>query len=255
MTSSPARPTAADPQVSDPAPDAARTSQRLVLFDIDGTLLSSGGAAARAFRAALEEVYGTSGPRTGYSFAGKTDPQIARDLLLSAGVDAARIRAGLESTWELYLRGLERALLTERVRVLPGVHRLLRRLEAVPERAALGLLTGNVREGARMKLQAGGIDFSRFPVGAFGSDHAERRELPEIAVRRAEALLGRRFSGKSVVIVGDTPFDVACGEHLGVRTVAVATGSYPAEELAACGPDHLLESLEDDEAAWRAILE
>lgn len=227
--------------------------ERLILFDIDGTLLTSNGAAARAFRAALEEVYGTSGPRGGYSFAGKTDPQIARDLLLSAGLGAESIDARLESAWELYLRGLERECLEECVQVFPGVHDLLDRLEAAPERAILGLLTGNVREGARLKLRAGGIDFERFRVGAFGSDHADRRELPGIAIERAEALLGHRFTGKSVVIVGDTPLDVACGEHLGVRTIAVATGTYSAAELEACGPDHLFDSLEDADAVWRAI--
>jgi phosphoglycolate phosphatase len=227
--------------------------QRLILFDIDGTLLTSNGVAARAFRAALEEVFGTSGPRGGYSFAGKTDPQIARDLLRAAGIDEPRVQQGLEAAWELYLEALARDCRSECVQVYPGVHRLLDRLEEAPERALLGLLTGNMREGARIKLQAGGIDFGRFRVGAFGSDHAERRELPAIAIRRAEELLGHRFTGKSVVIIGDTPLDIACGEHLGVRTIAVATGTYSEEELERCGPDYLFASLEDTEAVWKAI--
>lgn len=229
--------------------------QRLVLFDIDGTLLTSNGVAARAFRAALEEVFGTSGPRTGYSFAGRTDPQIARDLLRAAGMEEPRIEEGLEATWERYLEALARDCVSECVDVCPGVHPLLERLEARPEVALLGLLTGNLRDGARIKLEAGGIDFDRFRVGAFGSDHGDRRELPAIAVERAERLLGHRFSGKEVVIIGDTPLDVACGEHLGVRTIAVATGTYSREELAACGPDHLFASLEDTDAVWSAIFD
>ena len=225
---------------------------RLILFDIDGTLLSAAGAAGPPFRAALEEVFGTSGPSHGYSFAGRTDPQIARELLELAGVSAAHVDSSLERVWELYLAGLERSLLDTRVRVLPGVHALLDRLQDETG-GILGLLTGNLREGARLKLEAAGIGFDRFAIGAFGSDHADRPELPAVAIRRAEDRFGHRFRGKSVVIIGDTPRDIACGEHLGVRTIAVATGSYPAEELESCGPDHLFETLEDTEAVLGAI--
>jgi phosphoglycolate phosphatase-like HAD superfamily hydrolase len=119
----------------------------------------------------------------------------------------------------------------------------------------LGLLTGNLVEGARLKLDASGIGFNRFRLGAYGSDHADRPELPAVAVRRAEEHFDHRFEGKSVVIIGDTPYDIACGESLGVRTLAVATGSYSEEQLAACGPDHLFSSLEDVDAVWRAVFE
>lgn len=228
--------------------------QRLVLLDIDGTILSSDGVAARAFRAALEGVFGTSGPRRGYSFAGRTDPQIARDLLLMAGVDEERIGAGLDEVWTRYLEQLERDIASASVTVYPGVHELIDRLHHSPD-AVLGLLTGNLREGARLKLAAAGVDFRRFPVGAFGSDHADRAELPAVAIRRAEQRFGRRFGGKSVVMVGDTPLDVACGAHLGVRTVAVATGSYSEEELRQCGADFVFPSLEDTGAVWSAIFD
>lgn len=228
--------------------------QRLILFDIDGTLLTSNGAAGRAFRSALQEVFGTWGPTSGYSFAGKTDPQIARELLQGGEVEPERIDRELERLWELYLERLKPALSEEEMTVFPGVRALLDRLHPEPA-AVLGLLTGNVREGARMKLERAELDFHRFVVGAFGSDHADRRELPEVAIRRAEERFGHRFTGKSVVIIGDTPHDISCGAHLGVRTIAVATGSYSAEELQACGPDHLLHSLEDTDAAWRAIFD
>lgn len=228
--------------------------QRLILLDIDGTILSSNGAAARPFRRALEAVFGTSGPPTGYSFAGKTDPQIARDLLTLAEIEEGRVTAELERIWPLYIDGMRAELTTTSVTLMPGAVPLIERADADPS-AVLGLLTGNVAEGARVKLAAAGIDFERFQVGAFGSDHADRSELPGIAIERAERRFGHRFTGKSVVIVGDTPLDVACGAHLGVRTIAVATGSYGVEELEACGPDHVFETLEDTDAVWKAIFD
>jgi phosphoglycolate phosphatase len=228
--------------------------ERLVLFDIDGTILRSGGAAARAFRRALEEVFGTSGPTDGYSFAGRTDPQIARDLLSLAGLPSREIDEGLERVWEKYLTNLRTELSRTRVRVLPGVRPLLARL-AEENAAVLGLLTGNVLEGARLKLESAAIDQAKFVVGAFGSDHADRRELPAVAIERAERRSGHRFAGKSVVIIGDTPFDISCGAHLGVRTIAVGTGTFSAAELAKHGPDHLFDNLSNLKSVWRAIFD
>lgn len=226
---------------------------RLVLFDIDGTILSSDGAAARAFRTALETVFGTSGPLKGYSFAGRTDPQIARDLLTMGGLSEERIATGLDEVWDLYTGLLVEEFRSVRATVYPGVAELIDRLERASDLAVLGLLTGNLAEGARLKLESAGIGFDRFRIGAFGSDHHDRRELPAIAIDRAERALGHRFTGKSVVIVGDTPHDISCGEHLGVRTIAVATGSYSADDLARCGPDVVFEDLSDIEAVWAAI--
>jgi phosphoglycolate phosphatase-like HAD superfamily hydrolase len=163
------------------------------------------------------------------------------------------VEARLPELWRAYLRNLEREIARVRVVALPGVHALLERIEAEPPAVVLGLLTGNVVEGARIKLDAAGIGFGRFRVGAYGSDHADRPELPAIAARRALESTGRDFRGKEIVIVGDTPFDIRCGEHLGVRTIGVATGQHAAAELAAHHPDHLFETLEDVDAVWRAI--
>ena len=229
--------------------------ERLVLFDIDGTLLSTDGAAARAFRTALEDVFGTSGPVSGYSFAGRTDPQIARDLLTMAGIEPEQITEGLTAVWPLYERLLDEELRSTEVTRYAGVLELLDRIRPAEDRVLNGLLTGNIAGGARLKLEWAGIGFDRFRVGAFGSDHADRRELPAIAVSRAAGAVGHRFDGKSVVIIGDTPLDIACGEHLGVRTIAVATGSYTRAELLACGPDHAFEDLSDTEAVLAAILD
>jgi len=226
---------------------------RLILFDIDGTLLTADGAGKRAFHAGLRRVFGPVPDLPGYSFAGRTDPQIARDLLRAAGCLDAEIEAGLPELFRIYVEHLEEEVRRVDVHPLPGIFPLLERIESAGEHTVLGLLTGNVAGGARIKLRAAGIDPDRFRVGAFGSDHADRPELPAVAVARAEALTGHRYRGKEVVIIGDTPLDVACGEHLGVRTIAVATGVHGLEELEACGPDHLFAHLGDTERVWEAI--
>jgi beta-phosphoglucomutase-like phosphatase (HAD superfamily) len=143
--------------------------QRLVLFDIDGTILDAGGTAAKAFLAALLEVFGTSPSRNGYSFGGKTDPQIARDLLSLAGIEEEAIELGLPRVWDSYLTRLERECLPEQVSLYPGVAGLLDHLHDEPG-AVLGLLTGNLREGARLKLGAARVDFDRFVAGQPAGD-------------------------------------------------------------------------------------
>ncbi|HEX8244004.1 MAG TPA: haloacid dehalogenase-like hydrolase [Longimicrobium sp.] len=227
--------------------------RRLILFDIDGTLLSADGAGKRAVHRALMEVFGTVGHIPGYSFAGRTDPEIVRDLLRSDGIPDAEIEAALPALWFRYVENLHREIREIRVDALPGAAELLERVESEGAETLPGLLTGNIREGARIKVDAAGLGFRRFRVGAFGSDHAHRPELPAIAVERARALNGIAYQEKEIVIVGDTPLDVACGAHLGVRTIAVATGHYPEDELAAAGADHVFADLGDVEAVWRAI--
>ncbi len=227
---------------------------RLVLFDIDGTLLAADGAGKRAFHAAVRETFGDFATPPGYAFAGRTDPQIARDLLRGVGHTEKAIDAGLATLFERYLERLEHEVSRVAVRPLPGVLALLTRIEAIGEPVVLGLLTGNVREGAEIKLRAAGIDPDRFRVGAFGSDHHARPELPLVAVDRAEALTGRRYRDKEIVIIGDTPLDISCGAHLGVRTLAVATGTHSIEELRRCGPDHAFDDLRDADSVWEAII-
>jgi phosphoglycolate phosphatase len=228
--------------------------QRIVLFDIDGTLLTTGGLAWSAFRDALVATYGTAGPIEGYRFDGRTDTGIARDLLGAAGLAEEEIVAGLPALWEGYLAGFDarRAEAPERVQALAGVTQALSALEERGD-CAVGLLTGNIREGARRKLEAAGVGFDRFSVGAFGCDHHLRPELPAVALERATRALGRTFRGKEVVVVGDTPADVECGRHLSVRAVAVATGRFSEEELRACDPDHVLPSLADTHAFLDAV--
>ena len=152
---------------------------------------------------------------------------------------------------EIYLEELAKRLEPGTVVTKPGIPELLARLEADP-RVTLGLLTGNLERGARIKLADPGLN-EYFPFGAFGSDSADRYELPELAVRRAREMTGMTFTGKSVVIVGDSVHDVACGRSVGVRAVAVATGPTTIETLAAERPDALLPDFSDVGRAFEAI--
>ena len=226
--------------------------RRLVLFDIDGTLLR-GGPAKEAFHLALLEAFGTAGAIERHDFSGKTDPQIARELLTGAGLSEEEVDRGLPRLFERYLGELEARLPDRPVDVLPGVHALLDALEATGE-VALGLLTGNIAPGARLKLGSAGLA-SRFEVGGFGSDSERRNDLPAIAIERARRRWGREFAGDAVVIVGDTPLDVACGRHGGCRTLAVATGRFGVEELREVEPDHLVEDLSRTDRVVELLLD
>jgi phosphoglycolate phosphatase len=226
---------------------------RLVLFDIDGTLVIAKGAGRRALGRALERVYGTTGPMEGYDFRGKTDPRIVRDLMEAAGIVADVIGHGLDECFETYARGLVDEIGDGQcVRVLPGVAELLRRLDAT-EGVLLGLLSGNIEEGARIKLAPTGL-WPYFRTGAFGSDDGDRRRLPSLAARRAQALTGHGFRPEDVLVIGDTPLDIECARAFGAVAVAVATGFHPSSELEALGPDLLFDSFADAETAAKRLL-
>jgi phosphoglycolate phosphatase len=231
---------------------------KLVLFDIDGTLLSTDGAGRRAIRRALLDETGTAGPIESYRLDGKTDPQIVSELLSLAGHPAAGDEARIAAVCRRYVAQLrsELAATPGATRLLGGVRELLDALEPHEraQRALVGLLTGNLAAGAALKLGAAGLAPARFAVGAYGSDSPRRSELPAIAAVRAAALVGRPVAGGDVVIVGDTPADVACGRALGARTVAVATGSYDAAALRAAGAARVFETLAETAAVLAAIL-
>lgn len=226
---------------------------RLVLFDIDGTLLHSHGAGRRSMEAALLDAFGTSGS-SAYRYDGKTDRQIVRDLMREEGFPDAIIDERMPQLLETYVRSLEREIASPdtRVEALAGVIELL---DALVDRAhcVVGLLTGNLEPGAQHKLTAAGIGFERFAVGAYGSDHEVRSELPAIAQRRTRERLGLHIDGSAVVIVGDTPSDILCGRPIGARAIAVATGHYSVESLSEHGPDAVFSDLADTDAVLRAI--
>jgi len=254
--------------------------ERLVLFDIDCTLIDAHGAGGRAIMRAILDVYGVAGELGDYSFHGRTDPGIIRDLadLWGAGDPEAVVGryegetqpqvvhdlaerlgapAGLidglaDACIARYVELLAGELAGGEVETLPGIRELVTAL-AADSRALVGLLTGNVEEGARLKLEPTGL-YPLFKVGAYGSDSALRADLPAVAVARAGALTGRRYAGKDVVVIGDTPADVECGASIGVTAVAVATGRHGVEELAAYAPDHLFGDFSDWRAAYAAII-
>ena len=225
---------------------------RLVLFDIDGTLLSAAGVSASALSEALRRHFGTEVGIEGYDYSGKTDPQIVRELMRPEGFDVAAIEERMEATLTSYVKFLRARLRPEHVRPKPGMSALVLALARDP-RVTLGLLTGNVEPGARLKVEPMGLN-EHFPFGAFGSDHEDRHLLPALAVERARSLTGHLFEGKRVVIVGDSIHDVRCGRSLGVRAVAVATGHTKPDVLHAEEPDALLPDCSDLECALRAIL-
>jgi phosphoglycolate phosphatase len=230
---------------------------KLVLFDIDGTLLWTDGAGRRAIHRALLDEAGTAGPIESYRFDGKTDPQIVAELLGLAGHPRAGDAATIHAVCRRYVGHLRAELErpTQATKVMTGVEPLLAQLEVhqATSEALVGLLTGNVAPGAALKLRSAGLDPARFRVGAYGSDSARRADLPHVAAERAGALTGRRFSGQDVIIVGDTPDDVACGRPIGAHTLAVATGSYDVAALRASGAAYVFESLADTAAVLRAI--
>jgi phosphoglycolate phosphatase-like HAD superfamily hydrolase len=225
---------------------------RLFLFDIDGTLVRVRGAGRTALQPALTETYGTAGDIDRYDFRGKTDPRIVFDLMRGAGVSDDVIEARMSACFDAYIAHLERQIGDgSRVTVLPGVADVVRALSARDD-ALVGLLTGNIEAGARVKLRATGL-FPLFRVGAYGSDSMDRRRLPTVACERARKVAGREFPFERVTIIGDTPLDVDCARACGAVAVAVATGNHAAEELSACAPDLLFTDFTDVDTAVRRL--
>ncbi|MBL9203212.1 MAG: HAD family hydrolase [Opitutaceae bacterium] len=213
----------------------------LLLWDIDGTLIASGGAGMKALQAALKNVFGVDGSLATIDFAGRTDTWIMREVFLRFGIPATE--ANFTRFFEGYLSELPAMLHNPHARVLPGVREILRAAEGHGA-FAQGLLTGNKRRGALAKLARHGL-WGHFTFGAFGDDSEFRNELGPHAVRRARAACGLDFPPARTWVIGDTPHDIACGRVIGARTLAVATGSSTADELRAHAPDVVLDDLSD----------
>ena len=220
----------------------------ICLFDIDGTLLNTGGAGQAAMEAAIREELRTTEPVHGVAYAGRTDRAIIGDIFAHYGIEFT------EETRERfiasYLRHLPGELSGRPGLILPGVVEMLSHLHA-REDVTLGLLTGNILEGARMKLEHHGLaDYFDFAVGAFGDEHLDRDDV----ARAAWAAVQERHAGSArldldrVWVIGDTPADVRCGRAIGAKVLAVATGVYSAEHLAAENPDRLVTDFADAEA-------
>ncbi|MBI1988074.1 MAG: HAD hydrolase-like protein [Nitrospinae bacterium] len=217
--------------------------EKVFLFDVDGTLINTGGAGSRALVRAFRARYAVENALKGLILDGKTDPWIIREVLqLNLGLSPGpeQVRQVMES----YLAFLEGEVQSSpNFRIMPGIELLLAEL-AAREDALVGLATGNIEQGARIKLERAGI-YPYFRLGGYGSDSEERPELVKIAIRKAERLLGRCLGREEVYIIGDTPLDILSGKAAQVSTVAVATGRYSLDELRPYLPDYLFSSLAD----------
>jgi phosphoglycolate phosphatase len=218
-------------------------SLKLVLFDIDGTLIDTGGAGARSWTWAFEHTFDRPGVDIGkYSSAGMTDPVVARTTFTEAigreptGEELARLMAAYLSVLPDYVAS------SEGYRVLPGVSELLPRLHDAG--VLLGVTTGALEAGAHAKLGRARLNHF-FLVGGYGSDSEDRVELTTTAVKRAECLLGTSLDPRQVAVVGDTPLDITAAQGAGVVSIGVATGKYDLDELRAADPDYALASLEE----------
>jgi phosphoglycolate phosphatase len=209
------------------------------LFDIDGTLLSSGGAGKAAMEAALESEFGVPASSGGVPFSGRTDRAITQDLFQIHGIEwsATNWQRFLES----YLSHLPICLAGHRGQILPGIADLLETIQG-RDRFALGLLTGNVRDGARLKLGHYGL-FDYFAFGGFGDHHLDRNDVAQEAL----TVIREQFNGSvnEVWVIGDTPLDIRCARAIGAKAIAVATGSHSLEALAAADPDLLVPDFSD----------
>ena len=246
--SPPASRTFCSPRAPAPASLAALVNL-LLLWDIDGTLIASGGAGMHALRTGLRAAFGIEGPLDDIDFAGRTDRWIVRRIFEKFSVP--HTEENFARCIDGYIAALPAALANPRARVLPGVRELLAVI-ATRDSLAQGLLTGNLRRGAHAKLSHHGLwDF--FPFGAFADDGETRNDLSPHALRRAREHTGVSFAPERVWVIGDTPYDIECGRAIGARTLAVATGGHTLQQLAAYAPDALLPDLADHAAFWRIV--
>lgn len=219
---------------------------RLVLFDIDGTLIASGGAGQQAFAAVARHTFGQPDGVAGLAFAGRTDRAIVREFLTRHRLPATQ--ANIDRFLDDYVFWLDHLLGRLSGRVLPGVRETLDGLRRLPEAPVVGLLTGNIRLGAELKLRHYGL-WSEFELGAFADDDEDRNRLAAIARERGGEHLGRPLDGSEILVIGDTPLDIACARAIGARCLAVATGDFAPDALQEHGADWVTSTLGAADAA------
>ena len=221
--------------------------KHLLLWDIDGTLIASGGAGMRALQVALRTAFGIDGSLAEIDFAGRTDTWIMREVFRKFSL--APTAEHFTRFFEGYVTALPAELNNPNARVLPGVRELLAAATAQGA-IAQGIVTGNMRRGAELKLSHHGL-WGYFGFGAFADDSEHRNELGPHAVRRALEQHGVNFAADDVWVIGDTPHDIACGKAIGARTLAVGTGSSTVDQLRAYEPTATVDDLSDTDAMLR----
>jgi phosphoglycolate phosphatase len=218
---------------------------RLILFDIDGTLIESGGAGVRSLDYAFRDVLSAENIFADIRMAGKTDLQIVKEGLRKIGLPADN--GYIPQILESYIAHLKKEILKSDKCLKPGVAAALEALVVLTDRYQLGLLTGNFEQGARIKLGSFGLN-DYFASGAFGSDHEDRNQLLPIAVHRYNNLSRVAFSGSDCIVIGDTPLDVACAKPYNAACIAVATGPYTKQSLVDAGADIVMDDLSDTDS-------
>jgi phosphoglycolate phosphatase len=223
--------------------------KRLLLFDIDGTLIHSAGAGVHSLRLTLAERFGITDDLADIEIAGMTDSGIVMSILNKHQIPATN--ENIAAFLDTYVHFLPLELPRRAGSVLPGVLELLGNLKARPH-LVLALLTGNISRGARLKLEHYGV-WHFFEFGAFADDHHDRNQLGSFARARAEEKHGSEFRADQIDVIGDTPRDIACGKAFGARTIAIATGSWPKRDLARHHPDFLFDDLSNVDEVMRIL--
>lgn len=213
---------------------------RVVLFDIDGTLIRTGGAGVRAFERTFALEFKIPRATEKLSFAGRTDTGLVRECFQNHGIDPTP--KNYRRFFDVYTFWLDHFLAQSDGRVCPGVRPCLGAFERLAQPPLLGLLTGNIRLGAEIKLRHYDL-WNFFRVGAFADDHEDRNHLAKIARKRAEQRLGRKLKGDEILVVGDTPNDIECARAIRAKALAVATGSYSKAQLSPHEPTWVIDNL------------
>jgi len=215
---------------------------RLVLFDIDGTLVHTGGAGIKAFAKVFATEFGAHNGVERIKFAGRTDVSLVREFFSLHDIVANT--ENFERFFDRYVYWLDHILSHSQSAECPGVRALITELQALPEPPLLGLLTGNIRLGAEIKLRHFGL-WEHFETGGFADDDEDRNKIASVAKLRGSRVLGQELQGEEIVVIGDTPLDIRCGRAIGAKVLAVATGGARYHELEHHQPDWVVEDLRE----------
>lgn len=213
---------------------------RLVLFDIDGTLIHTGGAGVRAFARAFAEEFSIPHGTERLRFCGRTDVSLVREFFVMNGIEPSA--ENFERFFRAYINQLQSHMRDCKGGICPGISDFIHALENMPQRPSIGLLTGNIRRGAEIKLGHFGL-WQRFPFGGFADDHEDRDQIAAVARERGCKRLNCSLRGEEIVVIGDTPLDIRCGRAIGAKVLAVATGNISRAELAEHKPDWVVNDL------------